>query len=268
MLDLLITNATLPDGRTGMSVAVQDGRITEVTQGHRRRPAARDRRRRRLPAQPALRATRISTWTPRSATACRASTKAARCWKASRCGASSSRCSRPKRIIERALTYCDWAVAKGLLAIRSHVDTSDPSLLPVEALLEVKKPRGALHRPAAGRLPAGRRAAQPGRRGQPEARARHGRGRGRRHPALRAHHGRRRGQREAAVRDRRRARQAGRHALRRDRRPAVAPHRDAGLRDPAPGPAGPRQRLALHLHAQHGQLLREQADAADRREPA
>ncbi len=27
MLDLLITNATLPDGRTGMSVAVQDGTI-------------------------------------------------------------------------------------------------------------------------------------------------------------------------------------------------------------------------------------------------
>ena len=42
-------------------------------------------------------------------------------------------------IIERALTYCDWAVAKGLLAIRSHVDTSDPSLLPVQALLEVKR---------------------------------------------------------------------------------------------------------------------------------
>ena len=31
MLDLLITNATLPDGRTGMSVAVQNGRITEVS---------------------------------------------------------------------------------------------------------------------------------------------------------------------------------------------------------------------------------------------
>ncbi len=42
-------------------------------------------------------------------------------------------------MIERALTYCDWAVAKGLLAIRSHVDTSDPGLLPVEAMLEVKK---------------------------------------------------------------------------------------------------------------------------------
>lgn len=33
MLDLLITNATLPDGRTGVSVAVQDGTIVEVTPG-------------------------------------------------------------------------------------------------------------------------------------------------------------------------------------------------------------------------------------------
>ena len=39
MLDLLITNATLPDGRAGMSVAVQDGRIAEVTPGLRA-PAA------------------------------------------------------------------------------------------------------------------------------------------------------------------------------------------------------------------------------------
>ncbi|MDO8375252.1 MAG: amidohydrolase family protein, partial [Polaromonas sp.] len=46
---------------------------------------------------------------------------------------------KPEDIIERALTYCDWAVAKGLLAIRSHVDTSDASLLAVDALLEVKK---------------------------------------------------------------------------------------------------------------------------------
>ncbi|AWI81140.1 cytosine deaminase [Parazoarcus communis] len=42
-------------------------------------------------------------------------------------------------IIERAMAYCDWAVAKGLLAIRSHVDVCDPRLLAVEALLEVKR---------------------------------------------------------------------------------------------------------------------------------
>ena len=33
MLDLLIHNATLPDGRTGMSVAVQDRVIAQVAPG-------------------------------------------------------------------------------------------------------------------------------------------------------------------------------------------------------------------------------------------
>ena len=42
-------------------------------------------------------------------------------------------------IAERALAYCDWAVARGLLAIRSHVDVCDERLLAVRALLEVKR---------------------------------------------------------------------------------------------------------------------------------
>ena len=42
-------------------------------------------------------------------------------------------------IIERAMTYCDWAVAKGLLAIRSHVDICDDSLLATEALITVRE---------------------------------------------------------------------------------------------------------------------------------
>jgi cytosine deaminase len=42
-------------------------------------------------------------------------------------------------LIERAMQYCDWAVARGLLAIRSHVDICDDRLLAVEALLEVKR---------------------------------------------------------------------------------------------------------------------------------
>ena len=42
-------------------------------------------------------------------------------------------------LVERALQYCDWAVAKGLGAIRSHVDVCDPRLLAVEALLHVRE---------------------------------------------------------------------------------------------------------------------------------
>ena len=42
-------------------------------------------------------------------------------------------------VVDRALAYCDWAVARGLLAIRTHVDVCDDRLLAVEALLQVKR---------------------------------------------------------------------------------------------------------------------------------
>ncbi len=42
-------------------------------------------------------------------------------------------------VVERALRYCDLAVAQGVLAIRSHVDVCDPRLLAVRALLEVRE---------------------------------------------------------------------------------------------------------------------------------
>jgi cytosine/creatinine deaminase len=42
-------------------------------------------------------------------------------------------------VIERALAYCDLAVAQGIGAIRSHVDVCDPRLVGVRALLEVKR---------------------------------------------------------------------------------------------------------------------------------
>jgi cytosine deaminase len=42
-------------------------------------------------------------------------------------------------LVGRALQYCDWAVARGLLAIRTHVDICDDRLLAVEALLEVRR---------------------------------------------------------------------------------------------------------------------------------
>lgn len=45
----------------------------------------------------------------------------------------------PEAVMERALRYCDLAVAQGVLAIRSHVDVSSAPLVGVEALLEVKR---------------------------------------------------------------------------------------------------------------------------------
>ena len=137
MLDLLITNASLPDGRTGMSVAVQNGRITEVTPGLS------------APATETIDAAGYLLTAP----FCDPHFHMDAClsYGLPRVNESGTLLEgiavwgelkptlKADDLIARALTYCDWAVAKGLLAIRSHVDTSDPSLLPVEALLEVKR---------------------------------------------------------------------------------------------------------------------------------
>ncbi len=137
MLDLLITNATLPDGRQAMSIAVAGGKIVEVTQGlaapaHQTMDAQGH-----LVTPPFcdphfhMDAT-LSYGNPRvneSGTLL----EGIALWGELKPSLTQD------AIIERALTYCDWAVARGLLAIRSHVDTSDPSMLAVEALLEVKR---------------------------------------------------------------------------------------------------------------------------------
>ena len=44
-----------------------------------------------------------------------------------------------EEMVDRALTYCDWAVSLGLLAIRSHVDTTPDHLNTVTAMLEVRE---------------------------------------------------------------------------------------------------------------------------------
>ncbi|KAF1858330.1 hypothetical protein Lal_00014834 [Lupinus albus] len=124
-------------------------------------------------------------------------------------------------------------------------------------------PGRAVDRPATRRIPAGWAIAQQDRIRQPETRDRHGRGRRRRHPPFRAHDGGRCRVRAPAVRIRGGAGADGRHALRRKRRPAVAPHRDAGRANLAPGPARPGRRVAPDVDAFDGQLLCQQAVAAD-----
>jgi cytosine/creatinine deaminase len=137
MLDLLITNATLADGRTQMSVAVQAGKITEVTQGLKA-PANET-----VDAQGQLLTTpfvdahfhmdaTLSYGQPRvneSGTLL----EGIALW-----GELKPQLTQ-EALAERAMQYCDWAVGKGLLAIRTHVDVCDARLLAVEALLDVKK---------------------------------------------------------------------------------------------------------------------------------
>ncbi|HKB55532.1 MAG TPA: cytosine deaminase, partial [Ramlibacter sp.] len=137
MLDLLITNAALPDGRTGMSVGVQGGRIVEVTPGLRAPAHETVDARGYLLSPPFCDAhfhldSALTYGNPRvneSGTLL----EGIALWGELKPTLTAD------DIARRALAYCNWAIAKGLLAIRSHVDTSDPSLLPVQALLDVKR---------------------------------------------------------------------------------------------------------------------------------
>ena len=137
MLDLLITHASLPDGRTDMSVAVQTGRIVEVTPGLAA-PAAETVDAAGCLLTPPfcdphfhMDAT-LSYGLPRV-------NESGTLLEGIAVWGELKPHLKADDLIARALTYCDWAVAKGLLAIRSHVDTSDPSLLPVHAMLDVRR---------------------------------------------------------------------------------------------------------------------------------
>ena len=63
MLDLMVRNANLPDGRRGCDIAVHAGRIRELSAGDRR-PGPQGNRRRRVPGDDRRSSTAISTWTP------------------------------------------------------------------------------------------------------------------------------------------------------------------------------------------------------------
>ena len=135
---LLIRHATLPDGRTGIDLLVQDGRIAAVgpalphpdgaeqvdAQGWLLSPPFVD-------AHFHLDAT-LSHGLPR-VNASGTLLEGIALW------GELKPLLTPQALVDRALAYCDWAVAKGLLAIRSHVDICDDRLMAVDALLEVKR---------------------------------------------------------------------------------------------------------------------------------
>jgi cytosine deaminase len=136
-MDLVIRNTTLPDGRTGIDIGILDGRIAALApqlaaRGVREIDAAGD-----LVSPPFVDAhfhmdATLSYGLPRvnqSGTLL----EGIALW-----GELKPQLSQDA-LIERALRYCDWAVARGLLAIRTHVDVCDDRLLAVEALLEVKR---------------------------------------------------------------------------------------------------------------------------------
>ncbi|WEF33029.1 amidohydrolase family protein [Pseudoduganella chitinolytica] len=136
-MDAVIRNATLPDGRTGIDIGIDGGRITAVVprlaaQGAREIDAGGD-----LVTPPFVDAhfhmdATLSYGLPR-VNASGTLLEGIALWGELKPDLTQ------EALVERAMHYCDWAVARGLLAIRSHVDICDDRLLAVEALLDVKR---------------------------------------------------------------------------------------------------------------------------------
>ena len=137
MNDLLIRNVNVADGRTGQDVLIADGRILEVAPSIRADTAQTLDGGGCLLSPPFVDAHfhMDSTLTYGRPRVNRSGTllEGIALW-----GELKPTLTH-EAIAERALAYCDWAVGKGLLAIRSHVDTSDPRLVAVEALLDVRQ---------------------------------------------------------------------------------------------------------------------------------
>ena len=136
-MDLIVRNANLPDGRTGLDLGIRDGKFIAVEPGLQASAPTELDACGCLVSPPFVDAhfhmdATLSVGQPRfneSGTLL----EGIALWGE----------LKPDLTVEvlrnRALRFCKLAVARGLLAIRTHVDVCGPRLLAVEALLEVQK---------------------------------------------------------------------------------------------------------------------------------
>lgn len=137
MLELVVRNANLPDGRNGIDIAIDKGRIVEVG------PRLSMEAKREIDARGCLVTppfveshfhldSTLSYGKPRI-------NKSGTLLEGIQIWGELKTSLTAENIKARAWEICRWAIARGTLAIRSHVDVSDERLLAVQALLELKK---------------------------------------------------------------------------------------------------------------------------------
>ncbi|EJT01105.1 amidohydrolase family protein [Rhizobium sp. CCGE 510] len=137
MFDLIVRNANLADGRKGIDIGIQNGRIVAVERNLQAQAGEEIDATGRLVSPPFvdphfhMDAT-LSLGLPRmnvSGTLL----EGIALWGELRPIVTK------EELVDRALRYCDLAVTQGLLFIRSHVDISDSRLVTVEAMIEVRE---------------------------------------------------------------------------------------------------------------------------------
>ncbi len=137
MGDLIIRNATLPDGRTRVSILTRKGRIAEIGTVPKIEGVSEIDAKGYLLSPPFVDAhfhmdATLSLGQPRL-------NESGTLLEGIALWGELKPLLTHQAVMERALRYCDLAVAQGLLAIRTHVDVCDDRLLCVEVLLEVRR---------------------------------------------------------------------------------------------------------------------------------
>ncbi|WP_417227872.1 amidohydrolase family protein [Amphritea sp.] len=137
MLDLLVRNVNLPDGRKGVDIAIKEGKIVQLAKGIEAAAVSEIDGQGYLASPPFVDShfhldSALSLGQPRlnqSGTLL----EGIALWGE----------LKPQLTVEsikqRALAMCRWSISQGTLCIRSHVDICDDRLLAVEALLEVRE---------------------------------------------------------------------------------------------------------------------------------
>lgn len=137
MLDLIIKNCNLANGQMGVDVGVQEGRIVAIQHALPAEAAHVVDAQGQLLSAPFIDAhfhmdSTLSYGLPRL-------NESGTLLEGIALWGELKPLLTQEALVERALAYCDWAVANGLLAIRSHVDVCDSRLLATEALIHVRE---------------------------------------------------------------------------------------------------------------------------------
>ena len=136
MLDMILRGATLPDGRTGQDIGIQNGKITTIQPNLAADAAQTIDAANRLVCPPFVDPhihldSTLSLGLPRL-------NESGTLLEGIALWGELKPLLTPEAIYDRAKKLCLWSMARGTLAIRSHVDICDDRLLAAEALLALR----------------------------------------------------------------------------------------------------------------------------------
>jgi len=138
MLDLLVRRANLPDGRRAFDIACQNGRIVEVAENIDVSKAALEINASGCLVTPPFVDSHLHLDSTLSYGRPRINRSGTLLEGIALWGELAQNMTADD-VKARARALCHWAIARGNLAIRSHVDVSKPELVAVEALLELRE---------------------------------------------------------------------------------------------------------------------------------